>query len=436
MKKILLLLAIPLCAQEPLGLSMKKAVELAIAPDGNARLQLGRELTQAALARKNIAKAALLPNVDAAITETDFSRNLKAFGFNIPIPVPGYVSPTVVGPLSNIDMRAAFSQSVLDFSAWKRLDAAKAGLQIAEAEKESTSNQVADAVAKAYLSALRTKATVDATRANVQLAQRLEKLASDQKEAGTGTGIEVVRAQVQLANEQQRLKIDELRHEESKLYLTRAIGIDFNVVYSLTDELTLAPSNLISVEEAMASAKIYRADWIAQQRRANYANLNYQAVRAERMPSIGVFGDYGGIGISPGGMAATHTVGATVKIPVFDGGRRDARRAEQVSAKRQEEIKAKDFGRQVELDIRLARGEVIGAEGQVAVAELGLKLSQQEVEQAERRYRAGVAPSIELVDAKTRFARAQDNRILALYQYNLARVDLATAMGALHRILQ
>ena len=125
-----------------------------------------------------------------------------------------------------------------------------------------------------------------------------------------------------------------------------------------------------------------------------------------------------------------------LKIPVFDGGRRDARRAEQGSLLRQEEIKAKDFGRQVELDIRLARGEVIGAEGQVTVAEQGLKLSQQEVEQAERRYRAGVAPSIELVDAQTRFARAQDNRILALYQYNLARVNLATAMGALHRILQ
>ena len=75
-------------------------------------------------------------------------------------------------------------------------------------------------------------------------------------------------------------------------------------------------------------------------------------------------------------------------------------------------------------------------QAQVAVAEQGLKLSQQEVEQAERRYRAGVAASIELVDAQTRFARAQDNRLLALYQYNLARVNLATAMGALHRILQ
>ena len=436
MKKILLLLAIPLYAQDPLGLSMKKAVELALAPDGNARMQLAQELSKAAIARKDIAKGALLPNLDATISEMDFTRNLKAFGFSIPIPIPGYKSPTVVGPLSNFDMRATFSQSIFDFSAWKRLDAAKTGMQIAEAETEAASNQVADAVAKAYIAALRTHAFVEAAQANVKLAERLEKLADDQKEAGTGTGIDVVRAQLQLANEKQKLSIADLQYHEARLHLTRAMGIDFNVAYDLTDQLTLASSNLVSVEEAMASARTYRADWVAQQRRAHFATQNYQAVRAERMPSLGLFGDYGGIGISPGGMSPTHTIGATLKIPVFDGGRRDARRAEQMSVMRQEEIKAKDYARQVELDIRLARGEVIGAQGQVAVAEQGLKLSRQEVEQAERRYRAGVAPSIELVDAQTRFARAQDNRILALYQYNIARVDLATAMGALHRILQ
>ena len=214
MKKILLLLAIPLYAQDPLGLSMKKAVELALSPDGNARMQLIRESAQAAIARKDFAKGALLPNLDASVSEQDFTRNLKAFGVSIPIPIPGYVSPSVVGPLSNFDMRMTFSQSIFDFSAWKRLDAAKTGLKIAEADKEATSSQVADAVAKAYLVALRTKAAVDAVQANLKLAERLAKLAIDQKDAGTGTGIEVVRAQVQQANEKQKLLIAELQYEE------------------------------------------------------------------------------------------------------------------------------------------------------------------------------------------------------------------------------
>ena len=56
--------------------------------------------------------------------------------------------------------------------------------------------------------------------------------------------------------------------------------------------------------------------------------------------------------------------------------------------------------------------------------------------QARRRYEAGVTSSLEVVDAQTRTERARDNRVMALYQYNQARIDLATAMGAIHRILK
>ena len=412
---------------------MKKAVEMALAPDGNTKLQLQREAQLATVARKNIVKGALLPNVDGAITETDFTRNLKAFGFSIPI--PGVKSPTLVGPLSNFDIRATISQSIFDFSAWKRLDAAKANMAVAEAEKEAASNQVADAVARAYLIALRNKSAVDTVNANLELAQKLMRLAENQKEAGTGTGVEVTRAKVQLANERQRLSVADLELEAAKLHLMRTIGMDLSASIELADTLTI-PTATANLEEAMASAKQYRPDWLAQKRREQAASLNFQAVRAERLPSLGAFADYGALGISPGGALATHTIGASLKVPIFDGGRRDFRRAESAISLRQEAIRTKDFAQQVELEVRLALGAVHASEGQVKVAEEGLALSGQELEQAERRYREGVSNSVELVDAQTRLARARDNRIFALYQNNVARIDLATAMGALHRILQ
>ncbi len=438
MKNIFSLLVIPQLVMnlwsQPTPLTMKKAVEMALAPDGNSKLQLLREAQLAAVARKNTVKGALLPNVDAAITETDFTRNLKAFGFSIPI--PGFKSPTLVGPLSNFDIRATVSQSIFDFSAWKRLDAAKANMAVAEAEKEAASNQVADAVARAYLIALRNKSAVDTVNANVELAQKLVRLAENQKEAGTGTGVEVTRAKVQLANEKQRLSVAELELDAAKLHLMRTIGMDLGVHIELADTLTMPTSTAANLEEAMASAKQYRPDWLAQKRREQAASLNYQAVRAERLPSLGAFADYGALGISPGGALATHTLGASLKVPIFDGGRRDSRRVESAISLRQEAIRTKDFAQQVELEVRLALGAVYASEGQVKVAEEGLALSVQELEQAERRYREGVSNSLELVDAQTRLARARDNRTFALYQNNVARIDLATAMGALHRILQ
>ena len=39
--------------------------------------------------------------------------------------------------------------------------------------------------------------------------------------------------------------------------------------------------------------------------------------------------------------------------------------------------------------------------------------------------------SIEVTDAQTRLDRARDNQIAALYDYNLARIDLATGTGTI-----
>jgi outer membrane protein len=81
--------------------------------------------------------------------------------------------------------------------------------------------------------------------------------------------------------------------------------------------------------------------------------------------------------------------------------------------------------------VRVALISLASARNQVTVAQEGLDLSQQELEQARRRYQAGVTNSVEVTDAQTRLDRARDNRIAALYNYNVARIDLATATGTI-----
>ena len=79
--------------------------------------------------------------------------------------------------------------------------------------------------------------------------------------------------------------------------------------------------------------------------------------------------------------------------------------------------------------MRLAFDSVRSAATEVQTAQEGAQLAEQEVAQARRRYEAGVTNSIEVTDAQTRLDRARDNQINALYDYNVARIDLATATG-------
>jgi Outer membrane efflux protein len=69
------------------------------------------------------------------------------------------------------------------------------------------------------------------------------------------------------------------------------------------------------------------------------------------------------------------------------------------------------------------------AEQSVDVAELGLTLARQEVERARRRFETGVATNIEVITAQSDLARADDNRIQALYRFNQARAHLARSNG-------
>ena len=105
-------------------------------------------------------------------------------------------------------------------------------------------------MAKAYLNAVRADAALEAARANVALAERILQLARTQKEAGTGTGIEVTRAAAVLEQERQRLIAAEEERTGARLGLLRAMGAGLDAELELTD----AQARVARAREAVVSA--------------------------------------------------------------------------------------------------------------------------------------------------------------------------------------
>lgn len=418
--------------QKILQLSMKRAVEIALTPEGSTRVALALESVKQAQQQAREAKSAFLPAIDGQVEEQSETVNLKTFGINFPqIPGFGFVVPSFVGPFGVFDARASAQQSVFSFSDIKKYQAAKLAAAASNTDLGTTRNQVSDQVARAYLTALRADAALATAQADVDLSNALEKLAQRQKDAGTGTGIEITRAQVQLANDQQKLLVADNDRRRAVLQLLRAMNLNLDAEVELTDKLSYAEVNVATLEASLDQARKERTELKAQQQREQVARLNYDSVSAERLPSAAAFGNYGDIGLAPDTSRATRDVGISLKVPVFDGFRREARRAESLSQYRQEKTRTHDLEQQIELDVRLALDSFRSAKAQVQTAQDGLTLAQNEVAQAQRRYQAGVTNSIEVTDAQTRLDRARDNQIAALYNYNLARIDLATATGTI-----
>lgn len=439
---IILTLSVPLLAQkletrpEVLQLSLKKAVEIALSPEGSTRLQLALETLKQTESRRAQARAALLPDLEGQVTERNMTENLGALGLRFQFPAfLGFNIPQLVGPFSVLDIRANATQNIFDFASIRRFQAAKASVGAAKSDVGNTRDQVMDQVARAYLTGLHAQNTVDTAKANVQLSEALVRLAESQKNAGTGTGIEVARAKVQLANDRQNLLVAETQRTRANLQLLKVLGVKLDNPVELTDRMTYTPSDVTDTEKALATALASRPDLQAQKEREDSAKLSYSSVKFERLPSIAGFADYGAIGTNVSQLP-TRTYGVSLRIPVFDGGRRDARRAESASQLRQERIRTADLRDQIELEVRTALDSLKSAEAQVRTANEGLGLSEEELGHARRRYEAGVTNSIEVTDAQTRLARARENVNSALYNHNLARIDVASAMGKIETVVQ
>ena len=121
-------------------------------------------------------------------------------------------------------------------------------------------------------------------------------------------------------------------------------------------------------------------------------------------------------------------------MPLFTGGRIQAERARagiQIRAVQQQE---QDIRNRVALEVKTALAQLASARSEVDVANLGVDLARQEVDQARDRFQAGVANNVEVVQAQDELSRANDNQIGALYRYNQARADLAHSTGQMEAL--
>jgi outer membrane protein TolC len=160
-------------------LSLQRAVELALSPEGSVTYQLAEEKLKQSQTRSAQVRAALLPDLDASVGYQNQTRNLEALGLRDGV-VPGVALPALAGPYSLFDVRSAVRQSVFDMGAIRRYQSSRAAIAGAKADRENTGEEVAAEVARMYFAVLKADADVSEAKANIELAQALVDLVENQ----------------------------------------------------------------------------------------------------------------------------------------------------------------------------------------------------------------------------------------------------------------
>jgi len=378
---------------------------------------------------KALAWSALLPHLGAQLTDAALRGNFEALAGR---PIPPF--PRQIGPFQQFQGGASFSAPVFDLTLWRRWQAADYASKGAAAQSQSMREQITLLVVSQYFSCLRAKAALAAAQSRVDLAQALYKLASDLQESGVGTGIDTLRANVQLQAEKQSVIAVETQLKTSLYGLSRLLNLDPQRKIELADELKLVAAPPDQAGQDLAQAYGKRPEMEAlQEREMSVARLK-DAAGASRWPSVRATGSWGYQGLAVTNSIPIYEYRMTLSFPLFTGGQIKAERAKAELELKKVGQEKQELRNQITLQVQVAKAELESARNEVEVANLALKLANEEVTQARDRFEAGVASNLEAVTAQSELARAHDNQINALYRYNQARADLARATGQMEAL--
>ena len=411
-------------AQAPYRLTLREAIEKGLQANLSVLLANSRVHESEGTSARSYSQ--LLPHVRTQSYANFQNRNLRAFGLS----VPGV--PEVIGPFSNYDFRVYADQSIFDLQSYRSWRASQEDTRSDKLSYEDARDLIVRSIAGLYLNGQAAQARIQAAESRVTASEVLAKLARDKHDAGTATGVDVLRAQVQLANDKQALLVNQNQYQQALLALARNIGMNPGTPLELAEPLQFQPVPKSQAETMLASALLSRSDYLSLASERQGLTERQRANRARFYPKFSINGNYGALGRSIGDVRGIGLIQAQIDFTLFDRDRTGE--AEELSSRLERvDDQIADLRRGIEEDIREALLNLDSAADQVTVAQEGRDLAQRELELTQDRFQSGVTNNVEVTTAQDELARARENYILAVASYTDAKFALARAAGNTER---
>jgi outer membrane protein TolC len=413
---------------EPLPLNLGEAVRRGLAY--NLGVIGATDIERSAKAGRREALSRLLPDISGTITAADEQVSLATLGLqtakNLP---PGFQFARIIGPFNFFSTGVVLSQRVFDLTAIRNYDASKDVETAAGHSARDTRDLVVLAVGGSYLQVVAAAARVESARAQVDTARAVYVQAMRQNEAGVNARIDVDRSQVEWQSQRLRLISLETDLATQKLALGRVIGLPLGQDVTLTTTMQYTPNPDLSLAKALATAFASRADLQAADAQVRAARQAREAAKAQNLPALAVNGSWGVAGENPGQANGVFSLFASVDVPIWTGGRIQANVASAEAAYAQRRAEYEDARGRVDVEVRTAFLRLTATNDQVAVANSNRALAQSTLRQARDRFAAGVADTVEVVQAQQTVATAEQDYIASLYAHYLAKLGLARSIG-------
>jgi outer membrane protein TolC len=203
-------------------------------------------------------------------------------------------------------------------------------------------------------------------------------------------------------------------------------------------KLELAEATVPAADQAIQQALSDRPDYLAARSALEAQAKAVDVARAGHSPTVAVQGAYGGRWAAgttdrPSGTDSTDDVGRVgvlVDIPIFEGGRIEARVRQEKARLLAARERLRRLELQVQLDVETAVLNTGSALERVKATEAAVEQAKESLRIEREKYDLGKGAIVDVLDAQSALLDSQTNYYRALADYNVALAQLKLATGA------
>jgi TolC family type I secretion outer membrane protein len=392
------------------ALGLTQVVDMALCANPQTREAWANARAQAALL--GVAEAAWLPTVSASASS---GRNRT-------------------NGVSNDQRTTSLTASWLLFDFGARsatIENARQLLEAANATRDATIQSVFLSAVQGFYQVQSAEASLAAALEAEKAAELSFKAADAKYKVGAAAPADKLQAQTAYSQAQLTRITAEGALKTAKGSLATVLGRDAHRPVALATSEQAPPVDFErDVNALIEEARQRRPDLLAAQAQVKAAEASVNAARAAHLPTLSL-----GVTESDQKLGSVDnrsgTLGLTLSVPLFTGFS-TTYKVQSAEAQREAKLaQAEKLRLQVAQDVWNAWQSLLTATQTVRTTADLISSAEQSDKVARGRYGAGVGTLLEMLNAQSALASARQQRVQALYNWNIARATLAQSMGVL-----
>ncbi|WP_339875362.1 TolC family protein [Olleya marilimosa] len=391
----------------------------------NTSIKISEEEFNAARADYRQTNAVFLPNITASHTGIATTNPLMAFGskLNQEILTQNDFNPALLNDPSQIENYATkleIQQPLINLDGIYQRKAAKSKMEAMSLKTERTQDYLVFEVDKAYMQLQLAYKAVAVLEKALEAANANKKLADDSFKQGYLQRADVLNVEVRVTEVQNQLQTAKSNVQNASNYLSFLMNDDTYVVYTPTDELTIATFTL---EDKMVSEN--RSDIKAMQLASNAYEAMNKADKMAFLPRLNAFGSYELYDDKIfQGDANGYLFGAQLSWDLFQGSKRFGKVQKSKAEFEKSKLEYKQYVSQSNLELNKAKRAFLDADNKLKLTTLALQQSEESLRIRTNRFKEGLEKTSDLLIAETQYAQKQLEYYQTIFEYNYTQAYL------------